>query len=93
MKNALLVACITIGSAICPFVAQAQNEPVQAISPMSQGENNLRGSVGCKSETFYLNSPTEYTGSLPLSCQKVSTYSGGPRGTWRTYYRCSTICQ
>jgi hypothetical protein len=45
MKNALLVACITVGSALCPFVAQA-SKPVQTLSQIVHVEGDLRDSVG-----------------------------------------------
>lgn len=47
---------------------------------------NLGDSSG---QWVYLNSPSEYQGPGRLTgCQKVSTYQGGPKGSWRTYYVC-----
>lgn len=43
--------------------------------------------VDWNSEGVYVNSPSD----LPAGrwqCQKVSTYQGGPRGSWRTFYVC-----
>lgn len=41
-------------------------------------------------ETVYVNSPSELPGGR-WQCQKVSTYQGGPKGSWRTYYICSRL--
>lgn len=49
-----------------------------------------RRNHGQSAEWVYLNHPSEYQGPGYLAeCQKVSTYSGGPKtGTWRTYFVC-----
>lgn len=40
-------------------------------------------------EWIYLNHPSQYRGPGYLAeCKKVSTYQGGPKGLWRTYYIC-----
>lgn len=49
-----------------------------------------RRTPGGSAVWVYLNHPSEYQGSGYLAeCQKVSTYSGGPKtGAWRTYFVC-----
>jgi hypothetical protein len=44
------------------------------------------------SEYVYLNAIVDYEGPGRVeSCSKVSTYQGGPKGSWRTYYICKVV--
>ena len=48
-----------------------------------------RRNNGSSAQWVYLNHPSEYQGPGYLAeCEKVSTYSGGPKGSWRTYFVC-----
>lgn len=81
MKSVILAAALMMGT----VVASAAN--------FGEGYNaRLRESREGRSPSdqwVYLNHPSQYRGPGYLAaCKKVSTYQGGPRGMWRTYYIC-----
>ena len=83
MKAFLLLTSLVLmsGSAVASSFGEGYNNRLQESREVE---------VVKAYETVYVNSPSE----LPAGrwqCEKVSTYQGGPKGSWRAYYVCTRL--